>query len=147
MQKIIKQFTKFALIGVINTGIDLIILNAETMLTNIKEGSGYAVQKGLSFLVAVTFSYFFNKYWAFQDKSKENEGKKFSQFLSISVIGMLINVSVATLAITFLKVPVNNLLQLPALTDQMWVNLGALAGTAIGLIWNFFGYKFWVFKK
>ncbi len=147
IKKTIKQFIKFALIGVMNTGVDLVILNAETLMTGIKEGSGYAIQKGLSFLVAVTFSYFFNKYWAFQDKSNEDEGKKFSQFLFVSIIGMLINVSVATLTITYLKVPINDILHLSILTDQMWVNLGALTGTAIGLFWNFIGYKLWVFKK
>jgi len=143
-----KQFIKFAMIGVLNTGVDLVILNAETILSGITEGTGYAIQKGLSFLVAVTFSYFLNKYWAFRDKSKEEEGKKFSQFLFVSIVGMLINVSVATITVTYLKDPVNSLLNIPFLVnDQLWVSIGALAGTAIGLIWNFTGYKLWVFKK
>lgn len=146
--KTAKQFIKFALIGVLNTGVDLVILNAETIITGIKDGSGYAVQKGLSFLVAVTVSYFLNKHWAFQDKSKEEEGKKFSQFLFISIIGMLINVSVATITVTYLKDPINGILGIKFLmNDQLWVSIGALAGTAIGLIWNFTGYKLWVFKK
>lgn len=143
----IEQLAKFALIGVMNTGVDLAVLNIETLSTGIKSGSGFAVQKGLSFLVAVIFSYYLNKLWAFQDKSKGDGTKKFSQFIFVSLVGMLINVTVATLAITYLKTPINNLLQLSFLTDQAWVNLGALCGTAIGLFWNFIGYKFWVFKK
>lgn len=142
-----KQFIKFALIGVLNTGVDLAILNIETILSGVTEGTGYAIQKGLSFLVAVTFSYFLNKYWAFQDKSKEDEGKKFSQFLFVSIVGMLINVSVATITVTYLKDPINGILNLSFLTDQLWVSIGALAGTAVGLVWNFTGYKIWVFKK
>ena len=145
--KTVNQFIRFGIIGVMNTGVDLIVLNTETLLAGIKDGSGYAIQKGISFLTATTFSYFFNKYWTFQDKSKENEGKKFSQFLFVSVIGMLINVSAATLTVTFLKDPVNDFLNFSFLTDQVWVNIGALSGTAIGLIWNFIGYKFWVFRK
>jgi len=130
-----------------NTGVDLAVLNAETLITGAKEGSLYAIQKGLSFLVAVTFSYFLNKNWTFRDKSKEDEGRKFSQFLFVSIVGMLVNVTAATVVVTYLKTPVNNLLNLPMLTDQLWVNIGALSGTALGLIWNFIGYKFWVFKK
>jgi len=146
--KTIKQFIKFAMIGVLNTGVDLVILNAETMLSGITEGSGYAIQKGLSFMVAVTFSYFLNKYWTFQDKSKKEEGKKFSQFLFVSILGMLINVSVATITVTYLKDPINGFLNISFLAnDQLWVSIGALAGTAVGLVWNFVGYKLWVFKK
>lgn len=144
---VIKQFAKFALVGVMNTAVDLIVLNIETITTGIKEGSGYAIQKGISFLVAVTFSYFLNKHWTFRDQSQENEGKKFSQFFLISIMGMFINVTVATITVTYLKDPVNSLTGLSFLTDQVWVNLGALSGTAIGLLWNFVGYKFIVFKK
>ncbi len=143
---VIEQFVKFALIGVLNTGVDLVILNIETIFTNIKQGFGYAIQQGIAFVVAVTVSYFLNKYWAFQDKSKTQEGRKFSQFLIISIIGGLINVTVATLAVTYLQNPVNHLFHL-SLSAQIWVSLGALCGTAIGLIWNFIGYKFIVFKK
>ena len=144
---LINQFGKFFLVGIMNTLVDLIILNGETLLSGVKQGSGYAVQKGLSFLVAVTFSYFLNKNWTFGDSSKQEQGKKFSQFLFVSVIGMIINISVATVAVTYLKPVVNSILQLSFLTDQLWVSLGALCGTFFGLIWNFIGYKFWVFKK
>ena len=144
---IIQQFTKFVLVGVMNTLVDLVILNIETSLSSVREGSGYAIQKGVSFLAAVTFSYFVNKHWTFQDRSKEEEGKKFSQFFFVSIIGMAINVTVATLMVTYGKPVINPMLNMPFLSDQIWVNIGALSGTAIGLVWNFIGYKFWVFKK
>ncbi|KKQ04546.1 MAG: hypothetical protein US15_C0051G0001, partial [Candidatus Moranbacteria bacterium GW2011_GWF1_36_4] len=90
---------------------------------------------------------FLNKHWTFQDKSKKDEGRKFSQFIFVSIIGMLINVSVATITVTYLKEPINEFVNLKFLTDQLWVSIGGLAGTAVGLFWNFIGYKFWVFKK
>lgn len=139
-----RQFIKFGLVGVMNTLVDLIILNIETSITDIRDGSGYAVQKGVSFLAAVIFSYFVNKYWTFQDTSKEKEAKKFSQFVFVSIIGMIINVTTATLVVTYLKAPVNEIIPF---SDSLWVNIGALSGTAIGLFWNFVGYKLWVFKK
>ena len=142
-----KQFAKFFLIGIMNTFVDLFVLNVETIITGVKDGLGYSVQKSFSFIVAVTFSYFFNKHWTFQDQSKENEGKKFSQFMFVSIIGMFINVIVSSIVVTYLKQPINDMLQLSFLTDQIWVNLGALCGTAVGLFWNFIGYKIWVFKK
>jgi putative flippase GtrA len=147
IKKLMKQFSKFFIIGIINTIVDVGILNAETLITGAKQGYPYAIQKGISFLVAVTLSYFMNKYWTFQDKVRENEGRKFSQFLFVSIVGMAINISVATIVVTYFKAPVNGLLQMSFLTDQIWVTIGALCGSASGLIWNFVGYKFWVFKK
>lgn len=142
-----QQFAKFFLVGIMNTLIDLLVLNIETIASGVKDGGGYALQKGVSFIAAVTFSYFLNKNWTFQDKSSEGQTKKFSQFLFVSLIGMIINVSAAFLAIEYVKPLVNSTLQLSFLTDQLWVSIGGLFGTAAGLLWNFVGYKLWVFKK
>lgn len=143
LRKLIKQFAKFFVIGIINTVVDLTVLNIETVITGAKDGYPYSVQKGVSFLVAVTMSYFMNKHWTFQDGEKQGEGKKFSQFIFVSIIGMIINIAVSTVVVTYLQ-PV---VKIGFLTPQLWVNIGALSGTAIGLFWNFVGYKFWVFKK
>lgn len=147
IKTLFEQFAKFFLVGVMNTGVDLVILNIEMLVTGIAVGVGYSIQKALSFLVAVTFSYFINKHWTFQDKSKEAEGKKMSQFFAVSFVGMIINVTTATLVVNYLQAPINNILNLPMLTPALWGTLGALCGTAIGLFWNFIGYKLWVFKK
>lgn len=143
---IIGQFVRFAMIGGLNTGIDLIILNILTIATGLKEGTAFAIFKGISFAAAATFSYFMNKYWAFKDTSKSQEGRKFSQFFIVSIIGALINVGIASLVVNMIKPALGGTLIVP-LNDQLWVNVAALSGTAIGLFWNFLGYKFIVFKK
>jgi len=147
MHQLMAQFGKFVLVGIMNTLVDLIVLNVEMAVTGIVIGAGYSAEKAISFLFAVTFSYVINKHWTFQDKSKEGEGKKMSQFFAVSVVGMIINVSVATIVVTYLQIPINNILHLAFLTPKLWGTIGALGGTAIGLIWNFIGYKFIVFKK
>lgn len=140
------QLSRFLAVGVLNTGVDLAVLNVETILTGIKDGSGYAVQKGLSFFVAVVFSYFLNKRWTFQDTSTTQRRKKFSQFFVVSSMGAVVNVSTATAVVTYVKVLANPALNLALLTDQVWVNIGALVGAGAGFLWNFVGYKFLVFK-
>jgi putative flippase GtrA len=116
-------------------------------LTGIVIGPGYSAQKAVSFLFAVTFSYFLNKNWTFEDKSRQEENKKRLQFFAVSLIGMLINVAVATVIVNYLQIPINNILHAFFLTPKLWGTIGALGGTAVGLIWNFIGYKFIVFKK
>jgi putative flippase GtrA len=126
-----------------NFFIDLAVLNLEMFASGRSTGIYYTVFKAFSFLVAVTFSYFFNKRWAFQDKKKTEQGKQFSQFLSVSIVGMIINVSTASIVVNYIAPQVS----VVTLAPKLWGNLGAVAGAATGLIWNFLGYKFWVFKK
>lgn len=144
---VIGQFVRFGLIGGMNTGVDLVILNILMFSTDHNDGGYYTAFKAISFVFAATFSYFMNKRWAFRDKSKDGEAKKFSQFFAVSVIGAVINVSVASLVVTFLKPVVGNEILSFAISGELWGTVGALFGTAVGLVWNFAGYKFFVFKK
>jgi putative flippase GtrA len=145
---IIGQFVRFGLIGGMNTGIDLVILYLLMTLSGVNEGLGYMAFKTVSFSAAATFSYFMNKTWAFKDNSQKNQVQKFSQFFVISIIGAAINVGTATAVVTFIKPLIGSAdLGLIVLTGEIWGIIGGLCGTAIGLLWNFFGYKFIVFKK
>ncbi len=140
------QLSRFSVVGVLNTVVDLLVLNAATLLTGSKQGAGYAAQKGLSFFVAAVFSYVLNKRWTFQDRSPTDQTKKLVLFFTISIVGALINVSTATATITYGKPLVHSIWTTSLLTDQVWVNIGALCGTAAGFLLNFFGYKLVVFK-
>ena len=102
-------------------------------------------QKAISFCVAVTVSYFLNKRWTFGDTSVAKQRKKLAQFFGISIMGALINVSVATAVVTYVRAAVSPLETAHLLTNQLWVNIGALCGTGGGLLWNFLGYKYVVF--
>jgi len=140
---IIKQFIKFFLVGVMNTGVDLAVLNMLMFSFQKTEGLAYSVFKAISFFVAVVFSYYINKNWTFRDSSNKGANKKFAQFVSISIVSAFINVGVATAVVSFIK----PLVGLEFISSQLWGNIGALCGTAVGLFWNFVGYKFIVFKK
>lgn len=140
---IIPQFIKFAMIGFMNFFIDIAVLNLEMFLSGKSTGIYYTFFKAFSFLCAVIFSYFFNKYWAFRDKKKTQQARQFSQFLFVSIIGMVINVSAASIFVSYIAPSIKFI----TLSSKLWGNLGAVCGSAAGLIWNFIGYKFWVFKK
>ncbi|MBF0338056.1 MAG: GtrA family protein [Nitrospirae bacterium] len=136
----LKQFLRFALIGVLNTLVDLVVLNIETLITGARQGTLFAMQKAVSVMVAVFFSYHFNKRWTFEDRSTGKDRKKLLQFIVVSAAGMGLNVTVATIVAT---VGVGY----TGIHPQVMVNIGALCGTAAGLLWNFAGYKLWVFKQ
>ena len=131
---ILYQFAKFFLVGGLNVLVDLGVLNLLIIISAISAGLWYSVFKGISFLVATVNSYFWNKNWTFGSRQS-----KFGQFLVISAIGFLINVGVASLVVNLIGPQFG-------LALKTWANVGALLGSVAGLMWNFIGYKFVVFK-
>jgi putative flippase GtrA len=139
--KFIRQFAKFVIVGGINTGIDFLVLNFLIFVTGITDSLELFLLNSVSFSIAVINSYFMNKHWTFQDKTKtEQEPVKFSQFFIISVIGLVINGLVLTSITTFIP-PVFGL------SAVFWANIAKLMATGFSLIWNFIGYKTFVFNK
>ena len=63
------------------------------------------------------------------------------QFFAVSVVGFLINVFVASVVFNII---VGSIV---TMTGGQLGLIGAIAGSIAGLVWNFVGYKLWVFKK
>ena len=133
------QVAKFALVGALNTFLDLGIFNLLILLSGITAGLGLATFKGISFVVAVVNSYFWNKFWTFRSGTSTNQ-KEFFQFFMVSIVGFFLNVGVLYLVVDIVGIR-------GSFTPEVWANIGALVATLVVLTWNFFGYKIWVFKK
>ena len=138
--RLIKQFSKFIAVGIINTGIDFLVLNIEMALTGISSGKMIFILNVVSFTIATTNSYFMNKYWTFQAKGETDSAAKFSQFLAVSLVGIAINSFLVYMLTT-------NISPMFGLSPRLWANAAKLLATGLSLIWNFIGYKLWVFKK
>lgn len=142
------QIGKFVLVGGLNFLIDIGILNLLIFLTTIASGPFYAVFKGISFVVAVGNSYLLNKFWTFRDPTSEDVeqapkkkvGKEFLQFIIITLIGFIANVSIASLIVNWIGPQWG-------VSDRIWASVGAIIASFLGMAWNFAGYKFIVFKK
>ena len=152
--KAVWQVAKFGVIGVLNTLVDLgvlafliyifrnwAIIKPEDILLNITFATltFYTLYKAISFIIANINSYFWNKYWTFSQKISDKTSGEFFQFLTVSIVGFLINVLVASFAFKHI--------QSSGLTSDQWGLVSGVFGTFAGLAWNFIGYKFWVFKK
>ncbi len=133
------QFAKFASVGVLNSFVDIGIFNLETFLYGILPGAYiFAGFKAISFLVATTNSFFWNKYWTFGAGAKPQAGEVL-KFYSIAIAGGFLNVGVATAVRT---------MNFSFISANMTVNLVApIAGILCVFLWNFIGYKYVVFKK
>jgi putative flippase GtrA len=136
---VLLQIAKFVAVGGLNTLLDLGILNTLIFLSGIAAGWWYSIFKGISFIVAVINSYFWNKYWTF-GASGTASIKEFSQFFVVSLIGFGINIGLASFVVNVMGSP-------EGISPERWANIGAISATIASLIWNFVGYKFIVFKK
>ncbi|EKE21908.1 MAG: glycosyl transferase family 2 [uncultured bacterium] len=152
--RIVWQIAKFGVIGVLNTVVDigflaliifltksyLSINSTDTLFTlGAWTVTFYSLYKGLSFIVANINSYYWNKYWTFQENIKKSSSE-IIQFFIVSILGFVINITTASYVFGAIK-------PFGELNPDQWGLIGAAVGSIAGLLWNFIGYKLWVFKK
>lgn len=145
LYKIGEKFTRlttvvrFIIIGVLNTLVDLGSLSIFIYFSGLATGWYYTLFKALSFSLALANSYIFNNCFSF--KQSDEQGKffvKMAKFLTVSLGAFLVNIIIASSLNRF------NFLNLE---PGNWGILAALLASLLGIVINFIGYKFWVFRK
>lgn len=126
LYKDFRQFFKYCLVGVSGTLIDLAALYA------LVEYAKFPVIPAtvISFLLAVTNNFIWNKVWTFKSKSK-NIRKLYIKFFIVSVFGLGLTVSSMYLLVNLAGI---------------WYMFAKAITSGIVLIWNFLANKFWTFK-
>lgn len=133
------QFGKFAAIGFTNAVVTFGTLDVLLARTGYIDGVGYAFISAIAFIFGTLSSYVWNKYWAF-DAGRSGGGKtEFFKFVSVTLVALLFNVITAS-------VVVNLIHPVLGLDLNQWANIGAVAGSAVGLIFSFVGFRTAVFK-
>lgn len=131
------QFTKYAAAGSFNSLLDLGILNLLSFIFKIYQGPFLILFNAISFLIAISNSYFWHKFWSF--KSATPIGfREYSKFLLATIGGLIINTSIVY-SLTIMT-PQN--ISLP-----VWENIAKLIAVVPTLIWNFFAYRILVFQQ
>ncbi len=134
------QLSKFGLIGVANTVVDLGIYNLFIYMSDVSSGYMIVVFKSFSVLAAIINSYVWNKFWSFEKKETHSLGEEFAQFLMVSLVGLLLNVGITAFVVNVIGAPTG-------MAEKTWANIGGLTASILVLTWNFVGYKFLVFKR
>ena len=137
---LIGQIFRFAVVGAINTAVDLAVLNLLIALTHTgRNGAMFALYKTVAFVAAVLNSYLMNRSWTFPRAADKHQLLEGAQFLFVAVLGAVVNVGSSWWVVTYTHPRVG--------LENWWPSLAALVGTAFSLGFNFIGYKFWVFKN
>ncbi len=131
------EFTKFVLVGVSNTIVDIGILNFLIVLTGINAGWGLSLIGAVAFLAATTNSYTWNAHWSFKTTTHRS-AEELVKFFSVTLVGLLIKTVIIYIATTYIHQT--------RFSPALWANIANLFSIIITLVWNFFGFKLFVFK-
>lgn len=132
------QFGKFAVVGFTNAAIDFGTLNLLSALTGTTSGF---VAGGINipgFLLAATNSYFWNKFWVFQDIG-DNVFADLPKFSVVILSGAFLNSALVVLLTTYVGPHFGA-------SAEAWLNVSKVCASATMLVWNFLGYKFFAFN-
>jgi putative flippase GtrA len=134
------EFTKFAVVGVLNSGVDFGVLNSLMLLTGLASGGAFLAFKSTSVTLGVINSYVWNKYWTFDAAKSSGARRELISFMVVTLIAVAVNVAGADVIVNVIGAPAG-------VSTKLWANVGAISGAGLTLFTNFFGYKFFVFRK
>ena len=136
---VLKQLGRFGIVGLMNFSVDTGILTTLSVWTGVFGGARLLPLNITSAIVAIVNSYFWQRTWTFSEKVPPTR-KEFMGFVMITVIGIAIN----TIIVTVLPGVVP---PFDGLTPARLEVVAKIGATVVTLFWNFFGYKFFVFKS
>ncbi|HVA32557.1 MAG TPA: GtrA family protein [Candidatus Baltobacteraceae bacterium] len=125
----VRQFVKFGIVGFSGTLINLVVF---TLLQRIVPDHARPLQYNviftLAYLAGGISNYYLNRVWTF--RSTGHALREGAQFLTVSALSLAVGLVVSALVSPWL-----------GHGHRTW-----LAGTAAGILVNFFVNKFWTFK-
>ncbi len=157
----VRQFLKFCTVGAFNTALDwglALFLTYRTPIPRLLGGwlaqtlgvFGFAlrpetlavfVTKVISSGTATCNSFIWNRRWTFRIRGKQERMSQFARFVTVNIIGMLLNSTITTLIVRPFLPP-------PPHKPHPLLFMGAQAfATLMVLFWNFFANKYWTFRK
>ena len=126
----VRQFVKFGIVGASGFLVNLVIFTLlQRIVPNPTAAGPYYAIYSVAFLSGGVSNYFLNRIWTF--RSTGHAGREAVQFLSVSVLALLVGLLVSYLVA-------------PALGHghRTW-----LAATLSGIVVNFFVNKYWTFRS
>ncbi len=128
MGKLIQQFLKFGVVGVIAFAIDYGVL----MLLSQVFGMDPVLAAGISFCVSVIFNYLASMRYVFTHREDLSRTREFVIFIVLSAVGLAINEACMAAGVAVLG------------TSALMVTVTKLFATAVVMVWNFFSRKKWL---
>ena len=128
MKKLLAQFMKFGIVGVIAFVIDYGFMVLLTEVFNVP----YLISTTVSFIISVVFNYFASMRFVFKRKDDMSRRREFIIFIVLSVLGLAINYVFMWLMVDFLYID---------------YRISKIVVTFIVAVWNFVTRKIFLEAK
>ena len=128
MRKLIEQFIKFGVVGVVATLIDFGVMVALTELA----GWDPVLSAGVSFVVSLVFNYAASMRFVFRHRDDLNRARELVIFAVLSLVGLAINEALMWLGVNALSL------------NYVLVKVAA---TCVVMLWNFASRKRWLYAS
>ena len=146
----IVRFSKFLVVGTIGTVIDFGLFN---LFHNVL-GLHAVLSNTLSITASVVNNYTWSRYWVYPETKHQQGGRKFAQFVVVSLIAWALNTGILWSTDHWLlggaglfAAPVASVATAIGMEHGVLSSNGAkVVATGIVLFWNFFVNRFWTFK-
>ena len=143
------RFLKFMVVGAIGAVVDFGTLN----LLNYFTGMPFIYRQAISFTLAVTNNFFWNRYWTYPDSRSKPLARQLGQFFLINGVGILVRTPIIQLAMKALNAILQPLLgdvTLPfsefLTVEVIAENLAVVVAIFVIMLWNFFANRYWTYN-
>ena len=126
LKRLVQQFLKFSVVGVIAFVIDFGVMVVLTELADLPP----VVSAGVSYCVSTVFNYVASMRYVFAHREGLSRMHEFIIFVTLSVIGLGLNEAIMWLG--------------GRLVGDEWYMLTKVVATALVMFWNFFSRKRWL---
>jgi putative flippase GtrA len=137
-QTLLWQLMRFGLVGGLNTGIDLLILNGLLLLWPTHNTEHLLAYNSFAYAFGAVNSFILNKYWTFQNRKRTTYGEVL-RFALTTLCGIICNDIILWIASTFLH-PV-------MINATLWANASKVLAISGTFMISYLGMRLWVFAR
>lgn len=132
------QFARFALVGCLNTTVDVLVLNGLLWLWPAQGEARLLLFNTLAYACGALNSFVFNRYWTFQPAGRPNT-REGTRFLLVTLAAMACNDLILWVMSTILR-PEH-------LNQVLWANGSKVAAIGGTILVSYLGMRLWVFVQ
>lgn len=132
------QFLRYVVVGVANTATDFAIVNILAAATGSYSGLPIVLVNTAAAGTVIIQSFLLNKFWTFSTPGGAL-GIEFPKFVLVNAGAFVLNTAIVYGLTTHAALPLG-------LTPLLWVNVAKVTGLGANVVWNFLGFKLFVFR-
>jgi putative flippase GtrA len=132
------QLFRFCLVGGLNTGIDLLILNGLLWIWPTGNTEHLLAYNSFAYASGAINSFILNKYWTFQNRQQTTYGEVL-RFALTTACGILCNDAILWIASAFLHPMMIN--------ATLWANTSKILAISGTFMISYLGMRLWVFTR